>query len=177
MIPTRGECLRLLEEKGVPPHIREHISQVTRIAMFLGRRIAKKERINLPLLEAASLLHDLDKHLTFDRVREHGHVTADMLRELGYVELVPIIIRHRMQAINDPGLSTWEDKILYYADMRVKHDRIESLSERIRDIKERYGSRSREAMDAIGKAERPAYGLEKEILGKAGVSERLEGMD
>ena len=177
MIPSREQCLRLLEEKGVPPHIREHISQVTRIAMFLGKRISRKEKVNLRLLEAASLLHDLDKHLTFEEVHSHGRITADILSKLGYEELVPLIIRHRMHAINDPGLSTWEEKILYYADMRVKHDRIESLEERINYIKERYGSRSREAMDAIQAAEPPAYELEKEILAKAGVSPALEGMD
>jgi uncharacterized protein len=177
MIPSREQCLELLEKHKVPPHIQEHIFQVTRIAMFLGKRISRKERVNLRLLEAASLLHDLDKHLTFEEVHQHGHITAEMLERLGYHELIPLIIRHRMTAITSPGLNRLEEKILYYSDMRVKHDRIESLKERIAYIKGKYGSRSPEAMKAILEAEPLVFELEKEILGKAGVSEALEGME
>jgi len=177
MIPSKAECLRLLEKYKVPEHIKEHILQVTRIAIFLGERISKKgQSINLPLLEAASLLHDLDKHLTFEEVQNHGHITAKTLKELDYEELVPLIIRHRMTAINSPGLDTLEEKILYYADMRVNHDRIVSLRERIDYIKERYGTRSPEAMQKICSAEPLVLKIEKEILKKAGVSERLEGL-
>jgi putative nucleotidyltransferase with HDIG domain len=176
MIPSRAECLRLLEEKGVPEHIRQHIFQVTKIAMFLGHRISRKEKINLSLLEAASLLHDLDRHLTFEEVQNHGQKTAEMLKEIGYDELIPLIIRHRMTAINTYGLSTWEEKILYYADIRVKHDKIVPLSDRIAYIMERYGSRSAEAAKNILATIPPLKRLEKEILAKAGVSDKLEGI-
>ena len=161
MIPTKDECLRLLEKHGVPPHIKEHILQVT-----------------LALLEAASLLHDLEKHLTFEENRqnegvgghlqamEHGHKTAGILEKLGYRELVPPIIRHRMTAINDPGLDTWEEKILYYADMRVNNDTIVTLPERIFYIRQKYGSRSTEAARMIMLAIPPLERLEKDVLAR-----------
>jgi uncharacterized protein len=177
MIPKREECLRLLEEHGVPENIRQHILQVTRIAMFLGKRISKKESVNLPLLEAACLLHDLDKHMTFEQVHNHGLITAGILRELGYDEVVPLMASHRISSIKAPGLRTLEERILYYADMRVKHDEIKPLRERITYIKEKYGVRSPEAMRKILEAEPLIYELEKSILGKAKVSSELEGME
>jgi putative nucleotidyltransferase with HDIG domain len=177
MIPKKQQCLSLLDEKGVPEHIRRHIFQVTRIAMFLGRRISQKENINLPLLEAASLLHDLDKHLTFEDIHNHGRITAKKLKELGYDELIPLIINHAGPSVNPiRDLVTYEEKILYYADRRVNHDRIVPLPERIAYLKERYGSLSTEAMRKLRDVEPHLYALEKEILGKAGVSAALEGM-
>jgi putative nucleotidyltransferase with HDIG domain len=177
MIPSRDQCLKLLEEHGVPDNIMQHILQVTRVAMFLGKRISRKEKVNLPFLEAASLLHDLDKHMTFDEPHKHGHKSADIVRRLGFSELAPLLLRHRMTAINDPGLDTLEEKILYYADMRVNNDVIVPLPERIAYIKDKYGSRSTEAAKKILAAISPLESLEKEILGKSGVSERLEGME
>jgi uncharacterized protein len=177
MIPTREECLKILEKHGVPENVKQHILQVTRIAMFLGKRISRKEHLNLPLLEAACLLHDLDKHLTFVEVQNHGHLTAKMLKEMGYDEIIPIIMNHAGPSVNPSrDLAGWEEKILYYSDRRVNHDKIVSVKERIEYMKKRYGSISQEHMQKIVHVEPQLLALEKEILEKAGVSQALEGL-
>ena len=62
MIPPREECLRLMGEYGMLENIIAHSLKVARVALFLSMELNKKgQRVDLGLVEAASLLHDLTK--------------------------------------------------------------------------------------------------------------------
>ena len=53
-----------------------------------------------------------------------------------------IIRKHNFICILDEtpnGLNSWEEKLLYYADKRVRHDQLVSLQDRLNDLKKRYG--------------------------------------
>ena len=62
MIPSKEECLRLMTQYGMLSHIVDHSIQVTRVALYLAKELRKRgQRIDVSLVEAASLLHDLTK--------------------------------------------------------------------------------------------------------------------
>ena len=63
-IPSRPECLKMLKDNGVPEHIIAHSVKVTEIAMEYGKLIKKNGgTVDLKLLEAGALLHDITKHV------------------------------------------------------------------------------------------------------------------
>lgn len=178
MIPTKEQCLAMIEEYGVYENIRRHIFQVTRVAVFLGKRMKERGiKIDLKLLEAGALLHDLDKHITIEMGREdlHGDEGMRILSERGMDEVVPLVDKHRVSQVR--RLESMEEKILWYADMRVNHDKIVNIKERIKYLWERYGNIRNEHGENIENWEPDIYKLEKEILEKAGVSEDLKGLD
>jgi len=169
-IPSRRECLRLLEENGVYPNIIEHSKAVAEIALEYGRKIKHNGgHVNLRLLEAASLLHDICKFKGIKGNLEeisHGKAGADLLRMKGLDEIAGIVECHVMNAILKPGrLNTWEKKLVYYADKRVNHDRRVSFDERLAYLMNRYPKGAGE----FRKEEPLIRKLEKEIFEKAGV--------
>ena len=178
MIPSKEKCFELLKKYRVPENIVAHTLEVNRVAMFLAKKLKEKgEEINLGLVDAASLLHDLDKHMTLNEDSGHGKKAAEILESLGFAEVAPIVRKHITTAVLHSPLKTWEEKLVYYADMRVKGNKIVTVEERFEYLRERYGKMSEKAMREINKAEPIVKEIEKEILSKAGVSEKLEGID
>lgn len=172
-IPTREECLKMLAENGVPEHIIAHSVAVTDVAMEYGRKIkANGGDVNLELLEAAALLHDIGK---FEGIKggheaeiSHGNIGAKMLREMGYQEIAEIAAGHMFSMIFEQGgLDTWEKKLVYYADKRVNHDKRVSINERLEYLANRYP----QGAEMFRKAKPMLLEMEKEIFEKAGVGE------
>jgi len=172
-IPSRRECLRLLEENGVYPNIIEHSKAVAEIALEYGRKIkANGGKLNIKLLEASALLHDICKHegLGKDTNSEitHPETGARKLREMGLPDVADVVEVHGFGKIFEPQrLNTWEKKLVYYADKRVNHDKRVALSERLDYLTDRYPH----GADMFRKARPMLLKLEKEIFEKAGVSE------
>ena len=126
-------------------------------------------RINLRLLRQAGLLHDVLKICDFktpsgtadsqnpnlrrqkvwQKIKKQyaglDHVSAGyaLLISLGEYKIAEMIKKHRFSSVinEDPRERplTWEEKILYYADKRVAHDKIVTLRERLDDLNKRYG--------------------------------------
>ncbi|OIO23751.1 hypothetical protein AUJ65_02925 [Candidatus Micrarchaeota archaeon CG1_02_51_15] len=159
-----------MREHCVPDNILRHIEQVRRVAVFLALRMRERGfSVDVALVEAGALLHDLDKHLTSGEPSKHGEIGAEMLSELGCPEVASIILKH-CKLGHSPLQDTLEEKLVRYADMRVKHDCVVSVSERFDYLKERYGKRDKEVMRLIVESEPEEYALEKEITEKAGLT-------
>jgi len=140
IIPTREECLRLMEQYGMLEHIIRHSLEVARVALFLSLELNKKgHRINLGLVEAASLLHDLAKTECLRTKEDHAWTGCQLLKGMGYERVGEVVAQHIwLEKRGDPsGIS--EEEIVNYADKRVMHDRIVPLEERFNDLIERYG--------------------------------------
>ena len=77
---------------------------------------------------AASLLHDVKKLSKSDHVIE-GY---EFIKSLGFPEVAVIIRKHGLSHIDNDDFmpKTWEEKIVFYADKRVNHDKIVNLDER-----------------------------------------------
>ncbi len=158
-LPKRKECLAILAEYHVPPHIVSHSQAVAKLAVFLAQRLNENgAAVDVTLLEGACLLHDLlrvhdFKESDFNRFEQtlpepdkakwrrlrakykassHEDAAYDILREQ-YPTLALAIKRHRYMILLDEKdrPETWEEKLLYYADKRVMHETIVPLKERL----------------------------------------------
>lgn len=148
-IPTSGECRQMFKEWEVPENIREHCKVVSDICQFLaGKLIEKGEKIYLELVKASAILHDLDKIKTL-KTRDHTIEAYNFLKDK-FPEVADVVRAHRYgNAKNLIENGTWEEKLVYYADKLVTHDKIVTFDERVEDLKLRYGSVSKDSMEFI----------------------------
>lgn len=128
-IPSRTEALALLEQyQNHKPGRKEHSIAVADLALRLARMLVTNgTSLNLPLIEAAALLHDIRKGEP-----EHDRVGGDLLRSLGYPEVAAVAEVHtrlggRIPAPGDPIL---EDEVVYMADKSYRGTRLVSIEER-----------------------------------------------
>ncbi len=199
-LPTRKECLAILAEYHVPPHIVSHSKAVAKLAVFLAQRLNDNgAAVNVALLEGACLLHDLlrvhdfkeldykhfeqnlpkEKKAKWQQIRakhkasSHEDAAYDLLKEK-YPTLALIIKRHRYMALLDEKdrPETWEEKLLYYADKRVMHEKIMPLKQRLAEGHERnvhlHGSAAQSKINTA-KVDPLIYEMEKEIFEKIGL--------
>lgn len=199
-LPTRKESFDIIKQYNVPSHILKHNVAVAKIAVFLAERLKEKGiAVDVDLVEKASLLHDIARVCDFNRLdygrfeqsiteenksiwRQlraryngigHEDAACDILKEK-YPALALTIKKHRYAAILDPehAPDTWEEKLLYYADMRVMHNQIVTLKVRLREAHKRNAHlRKRKAHSGINTTEvdRLIGALEQEIFNILGL--------
>ncbi len=161
-LPTREECFKLLKKYGTFPNIVEHCKVVNKVAVYLAKRLSDKGiKINIDLVDRASLLHDIAKSKAIleniPPEEENHHIDGEkILIKEGYPEVGRIVRMHSLKEI--ANLKTWEEKIMQYADLRVRHTDIIGLRERIEDLYARYNVPPEKRVD-----EKLVYNLEREI--------------
>jgi uncharacterized protein len=139
IIPTRLQCLALMEQALMPEHIQKHSFVVAQIALYLGRLLNQNSvRLNLELLEAGALLHDIAKARSLSTGERHEDLGARMLENWGYTLISPIVKEHVILNIAVLQGPITESLVVNYADKRVKHDQVVSLRERFSDLINRY---------------------------------------
>jgi putative nucleotidyltransferase with HDIG domain len=145
-------------------NIVSHSLEVARVALFLSTELNKKgQSIDLLLVEAASLLHDLTKTECLKTKEDHASTGSQQLKEMGFEKVGEVVAQHIwLSHGGDPSFVS-EEEVVNYADKRVKHDRIVSLEERFKDLKDRYG-RDQRATDYLEKLERAIYEIENKIF-------------
>ncbi len=162
--PSRSTCLEMLKRRGVPAHIIAHSMQVNRVARFLAEKLNEQgERLDLGLIDAASLLHDMTKMDGLRTGENHARAAGHILRQMGLPGVARVVEQHVV--VEDvPGLvKVTEEEVVNYSDKRVMHDRIVTLEERFEDLKERYG-RSAEGRALIGSYLERARQIERKIF-------------
>lgn len=125
------------------------------------------------LVEAAALLHDIDKVEIRSSGGEHGIVGARRLEAAGYGELAMPVASHPVSCLLDEERFPrgWPSVLVSVADRHVAQ-RFMTIDERLDDMIERH---SRHAA-SIEAARRPAHALEAELAEAVGmdVPELLE---
>lgn len=141
MVPDRELCLSVLTREKVPVHIIEHSVQVASVAVRLGIALAGRGHpIDVGLLEAGALLHDISKMRSIESGGDHAALGGERVTELGFGELSAIVARHVNLGQWDPDGPVTEVELVNYADKRVRHVEVVSLEERFHDLVERYGN-------------------------------------
>lgn len=186
---TEDQLQSLIEEFHVPLHIRRHSEKVEEFSHELGEQLVKAgEKIDLELLRQSALLHDIVRLVDFkhfnpqkfhqpitkedleiwESIRKkyagmhHAVAAAKILRERGFPKIAQVVEKHRYLQIKE-GFDTWEEKLLYYADKRVKHDEIVPLEERLNDGRERNAPETKHLKETI-ETDQKVFALEKEIM-------------
>lgn len=200
-LPTHKECLAIIEEHHVPPHIVKHSLTAAKLAVFLAQKLKEKGiTIDVNLVDKACLLHDIVricniKELDFNRFERpvtaedkakwqqlrtkyketpHEYAACDILKDK-FPVLALTIKKHRYIGILDEEEkpNTWEEKLVYYADMRVMHDKIVPLEERLTEAHKRnvflYDTEAQSKI-ITAKVDPLIYSLEKEIFDEIGLS-------
>jgi len=158
MIPTRQDIYNLMDKYMVPIGVRKHCEVVNRVAVFLAKKLkAAGVDVDVDLVDAASLLHDLmrminfysfegasrEQQETWEKLKEkfghvdHSEAAYEVLKDI-YPRVAEAVARHSVESVIEGKLKTWEDKLVTYADRRVVHTRIVSLDERYEDAKLRH---------------------------------------
>jgi probable phosphoglycerate mutase len=129
-IPTKKECYKLLKENKTPSNIIKHSEVVLKVVLGIIKKLEKRGiKADKNLLMSAALLHDIVKHKP-----DHVSACEKYLRNRGYTKLANVVAAHSLRKL--PG--SLEGKIIFYADKRVKGDKIVSLEERFKYLKKRY---------------------------------------
>jgi uncharacterized protein len=164
MIPSREECLSLMSSYGMLENIVSHSLEVAKIALFISVELNKKGRtIDLGLVEAASLLHDLTKAECLKTKDDHAQTASQQLKRMGYERVGDVVAQHVWLVKEGDPSCVSEEEIVNYADKRVMHDRIVPLEERFSDLRARYGL-NRKAMDYLERLQEEVFGIENKIF-------------
>ena len=130
-IPTEEECYAIMESSNTPAKVINHCKQVALLSCAIGRSLVRSNcHMNLKLIRAAALLHDLAKGKP-----NHAQAGADML--VNYPRVAEIVAEHTDISFNlDRPIA--EKEIVYLADKLVIGDRIISLQDRFAGPLEQY---------------------------------------
>lgn len=125
-IPEAETVVQLWDTYSLPPYKRNHCTLVAKLAVWFARELMRTDAtitIDIPLLESAALLHDIDKSIPRRTGEHHPDTGVRVLRELGYTRLADIIRTNPLHSILDQTIApnTWEEKLLYLSDKMVKH--------------------------------------------------------
>ena len=144
-VPSREECLALMEDQGMLPNIRSHSLQVARVAQVLAVHLpASRPPLDLALLEAGALLHDIAKTECLKTKKRHTDRGAAFLEARGYPEVAEIVAQH-VTLKSRPFPETdriSEVEMVHYADKRVLHEEIVDLQTRFEYLQSQYGRTS-----------------------------------
>lgn len=174
-IPSRDPAALLLLDLGAPPSLVRHMAAVAEIAADLAARVAARGvAVDRRLVEAAALLHDMDKAFPPDdplRALGHGHAGAEWLARHGWAELSPAVDAHPVMRLASPAGDRWlenatlEERIVAYADKRAAA-RLGPVDARFA----RWYRRHPEHADGLRAARSRVDRLERDVCEAAGIA-------
>ena len=130
-IPTRRECEAILAMGNVPRPVVLHSRKVADVALCLGFRLRGCGLdLNLELVQAGALLHDLAKEQP-----NHAAAGAAILGAMGFPRVGEIVAAHS----NIPAsFRLDETALVFLADKVVRGEQLVSLSQRFQAKRERF---------------------------------------
>ena len=128
-VPGRVGAAALLLSLQPPAWHLRHVRAVAEVAAWLAfRAVAAGRPVDRALVEAAALLHDVDKVLPADdpiRALRHGAGSAAWLMARGHPELAAAVTGHPVTRLAAPDADAWLDRasneeiLVAYADKRA----------------------------------------------------------
>ena len=165
--PSNATCRRLLAAHDVPTHIRRHSAQVARVARDIAEALhGQGEALDVGLVEAAALLHDIAKAPCIASHLDHAAEGGRVLRELGLDAVAAIVERHVHLGDWNPRGPVTGAELVNYADKRVLYVRVVSLPERFRDLIVRYSKGRTDIEERIRRNWATMEAVEAKIFGR-----------
>jgi len=161
-IPSRDECMDLMEQYGMLPNIVDHSRQVMHVSLAIVDHLQNRAGIDREMVLAGALLHDITKTRSLETKERHDASGGVLLRERGYVRIAEIVEQHVVLREFNPHGDLEEREIVFYADKRVMHDKVVTLDERVADLLQRYG-KTEEIRRRILENLRSVYAVEDKI--------------
>jgi uncharacterized protein len=128
---------------GMMDHIVDHSIMVGNVTLCLCRHLKQATpSLNVELAIAAALLHDITKTRSFHTGELHSETGGELLQNLGYPEVGNIVRQHVILDLCEENAPVSEQEIVNYADKRVLHDTVVSLSRRLEYIQVKYGGQN-----------------------------------
>ena len=166
-IPDRSTARKLLVDAGLPDGIVRHSEGVARVAVAAAGLVAEAQiPVDGALVEAAALLHDIDKVEIRRTGGEHGVVGARRLEALGYGELAMPVASHPVTALLDDERFPigWPSVLVAVADRHVAQAFM-TIDERLDDMQRRHPEHAAD----IESARPAAHALEAELAEVTGL--------
>jgi len=146
-LPDRQQAIEILLKNHCPEKVIQHTQAVAALAVEIAKQLQKKgQPVNLQLVEAGALLHDLGRSQTHSV--DHAIVGAKLAQQEGMPkEIVSIIKRHVGAGITDEEAKwlgwpqdsyipqTLEEKIVCYADKCIDSNKRIPIEETINQLK------------------------------------------
>ncbi len=151
-IPSREECLAILNKNNTPSNVIEHCKSVCKVAEEIADKLIKKGiKLNKDLIIASALLHDIERDKD-----DHVAAGANLLKSMDFSEIAEVVKKHTLHGVEEEEAQpkTVEEQIVFYADKKVKGRKVVSLEERFEDIKKRYNVDLKNEFEICKKIER-----------------------
>ena len=140
-VPDREKCFGLIGRYEMLPNIVAHSLTVHETARRLAAAIVRNGHdLDLPLVEAGALLHDIAKSEGLRTKQYHSIRGREIVASLGYLETAEVVFDHispvearRKRGLFSPSL------VVNYADKRVRHAKVVSLDQRFEYLLSQYG--------------------------------------
>lgn len=163
-VPDEAGCLALLEKYHTPEHIVLHSKAVWEVGKVVGEGLVHKNHpIDMGLLRAACLLHDIAKYVCIlEKSRYHDIRGGEILTEERLPAVAAIVVQHViLQDQNENSIK--EEHVVFYADKRVVHDKVVTLEERFQYLVDTYARRP-EAIEYLSEMKEKTMRLEQRIF-------------
>lgn len=164
--------MELIQRYEMLPHIFRHSQLVTDVALLIARELnSVGEQLDLALVEAGALLHDITKTMSIQTTENHAKTGSEVLASLGYVAVANIVRQHICldSASSDLDAVT-EAELVNYSDKRVKHEEVVDIEDRFQDVLERYVTKFPDLQDRFKQVQHETQLLEQKIFSKINIS-------
>ena len=150
MIPSIRECFHLMDKYHMLENIRAHSLVVAKVTCLIAQGLREVGvDISVEVAIAAALMHDIGKTPSLKSGQDHSETGRQICLKNHLDEIALIVAEHvRLKNYTLNGDFS-EKEIVYYADKRVKHDKIVNLDERLAYIIGRYGRNQKDLSKAI----------------------------
>lgn len=163
--PDLAACKKILADYGTPARVVGHCKAVAHCALTVARALVEKGyELNLPLIQAAGLLHDVARV-----EQDHQKAGAALLYRLGYPEVADIIAIHMTYPAFNPAERFNEKDLVCLGDRLCKEDEYVGLEERMAYIMGKFKN-NEEAIRTINANKKKVAATMEELAQVIGMS-------
>ncbi len=179
MIPSIRDCYHFMDQYHMLEHIKAHSVVVARVARMIAEGL-RDVNMDISVLKTTvgALMHDIGKTPSLTSGENHAELGKQICIENGLDEIADIVGEHvKLKDYHLNGTNS-EKVVVFYADKRVKHDKIVTLEERQDYILKRYGRDQEQLCKAIKLNFKRCWQVEEKLFCKLKFSpESLLKMD